>query len=729
MDIDRHPHRSTSSGGTTSTTSELFICFTSRLSSSSMKCILSPGRAREPSQISLSASLSRRLKTNGSIKGGQSPMFPKKRGAGFDNVEPSSPKVTCIGQVRVKTKKQGNKMRTRSKRRAGGGGGDVSFRRVDQNKNPNQDYTSSTNNHVNPECLPHRNQRWVHLPVTICEALRTFGAELNCFIPCRSNCMKEKEEAKAEGSGGSSCGAVFARWLVAVQEGEAEGREIELVVGDEGRVENNSSTTEMMMMRSQRRHVFEEIEFKEEMFETKNVKSEEEEEGRVSICIPPKNALLLMRCRSDPVKMAALANKFWEAPEVEEENEAHVEQEQDGEKEKLNLGLEREFKESRESEECEKLGSCVSVEDEEMPEVADTALVLDGVEGDVQEENPEGNKEVSEAENFEKQDEEAATEQQIQTEPVEESQETETSADLEELQHEENVPVLVQESEEDNLVETEPEIHGADNNVVDHSDEIVEIIVATIPSSGEEQVAEELQDHESKPEPNQSPAAEEETEDTEKTCQEEQQLVTHQRSEPEYSETQEDEVGFESKEETAKTESTASVLPDCLLLMMCEPKLSMEVSKETWVCSTDFIRCLPVHSRQVNKTGGGAKPKSKSKVCKTDGGDELKKSISIVSNPVPVQQLPQPSRSSCSYPSGAAAYGADATSSSMANMIEQKLEGGKVYEPFALSRCKSEPRRSAAKLAAPEACFWKNRKLEPHRPSATLGVGAAGVGF
>ncbi|KAK1422008.1 hypothetical protein QVD17_24836 [Tagetes erecta] len=31
-------------------------------------------------------------------------------------------------------------------------------------------------------------------------------------------------------------------------------------------------------------------------------------------------------------------------------------------------------------------------------------------------------------------------------------------------------------------------------------------------------------------------------------------------------------------------------LPECLLLMMYEPKLSMEVSKETWVSSKDFIR-------------------------------------------------------------------------------------------------------------------------------------------
>lgn len=33
------------------------------------------------------------------------------------------------------------------------------------------------------------------------------------------------------------------------------------------------------------------------------------------------------------------------------------------------------------------------------------------------------------------------------------------------------------------------------------------------------------------------------------------------------------------------------VLLDCLLLMMCELKLLMEVFKEIWVCFMDFVRC------------------------------------------------------------------------------------------------------------------------------------------
>ncbi|KAL2543214.1 Uncharacterized protein Adt_04192 [Abeliophyllum distichum] len=57
-----------------------------------------------------------------------------------------------------------------------------------------------------------------------------------------------------------------------------------------------------MSMRSSRMHVLQDIEIKDDKIE--------EEAGRVSICIPSKNVLLLMRCRSDPMKMVALANRF-----------------------------------------------------------------------------------------------------------------------------------------------------------------------------------------------------------------------------------------------------------------------------------------------------------------------------------------------------------------------------------------------------------------------------------
>lgn len=138
--------------------------------------------------------------------------------------------------------------------------------------------------------------------------------------------------------------------------------------------------------------------------------------------------------------------------------------------------------------------------------------------------------------------------------------------------------------------------------------------------------------------------------------------------------------------------------------MMCEPKLSMEVSKETWVCSTDFIRWLPERPRKSTKAGG----------C---DHEPVKRRASIDSKAKPNPSAQAPPRSSCS---------------SMATMIEQKLVNAVGYEPFVLTRCKSEPMRTAATKLMPmaDSCCWKNsmRKMEAHR-SAAMGVGAAGVGF
>ncbi|XP_065862018.1 uncharacterized protein [Euphorbia lathyris] len=675
MDTDR-PHRSNSScSSTTNSTSELFICFTSRLSSSSMKIssksILSPGRSRESSQISLSTSLSRRLRTNGSMRGGQaSPMFPtngKKRGS-FENPEPSSPKVTCIGQVRVKTKKQGKKMRSRSQRRSAG---EVSFRRVEQAKSCNleDDFThphleNQFLNHSNPhpqqqqqhECLPPRNQKWVHLPVTICEALRGFGAEFNCFLPCRSSCTaseKDKVDKAASNGSSSSCGAVFGRWLVAVQEGDGKGREIELVVDEEE--EEQESTEERR--RSYRRHVFEEIDFKDEKYEHVQ---EEEEEAKVGMCIPPKNALLLMRCRSDPVKMAALANKFWEPPLLNDEDD------QDKVVEKsTNVGEvvveEEEIQVEEEEMECiskEKWIPCDTVEECQIQE----AQVIPETE-----DSHERNADIEETQNEDLEIEENAIEEEINL--------TDSSANLQ-LQLDSLEPV----SEENGVTEQELEGHESKSEAAEE----------------EELAMEESEEH---------------IEATENNCgeknEEEQETLTftHERSESEENLKPEDgQEGIKSKER-----ENQPLLPDCLLLMMCEPKLSMEVSKETWVCSTDFIRWLPEPSRPVKKKGAG------------DHEPKKRNSIDISLPSVHSNKLQQPPRSSCSYPAKPPARAAGAESISTA--VEQKLVGSKACEPFMLKRCKSEPMRSAAKLA-PENCFWKNRKLEPHRP----GVGAAGVG-
>lgn len=699
------------------------------------------------------------------MKGGQaSPMFPangKKRGCGFENPEPSSPKVTCIGQVRVKTKKQGKKFRAcRSKRR-----GEVSFRKVDHNNANNggngvdasscQDFNNNMGHLLRSNSRHHQHQqqqqeckKWVHLPLTICEALREF----NCFLPCRSSCManqRDKEGRTTGGSGGnnngggnvngngngsSSCGAVFARWLVAVQEGEGgKQREIELVVGggggggggvidDDDDYERRDSSEMMMMRSSQRRHVFENIEISD--FGNENLGGdEEEEEGRVSICIPPKNALLLMRCRSDPVKMAALANKFWENPVPKDEPEAEAElaenteeKEEEEEEEEVQEDtvemVEREerrvkFKPDMEhhqeevSEVSEMFVSCEATEEIPIPEAEaeteEAESVLVGDETEVVEESLE--RSLKEETNIEcdDPDEEKTNIEEDQQQPA---MEEEASLDLEKIQGEEYAPDMEQENEE-NLAEElqQPPQESAEAEAEEEN------VGGKLEEEEEEK---EVEDH-------QAVAEEEEKEEVTET--------THERSELECLETREPDPEDESKEES---ESQQNLLPDCLLLMMCEPKLSMEVSKETWVCSTDFIRWTPEKKKQHHQPV---------LVKQKDGRDEPKRRISIDSNPIhPAPVLLQPRRSSCSFPvappmalaAAANAAGGGGGGSNKATLNGKKLVGGKGYEPLLLTRCKSEPRRSSsAKLAQQDACFWKNRKLEP----TTLGVGAAGVGF
>ncbi|XP_028792962.1 uncharacterized protein LOC114748680 [Neltuma alba] len=623
-----------------------FGCFDSCLSSSSKtmkfssKCILSPGSStgnREPSQISLSSSLSRKLRSNRSIRNGQaSPMFPtvgKKKGGTFENPEPSSPKVTCIGQVRVRTRKQGKKIRTRSIRRQ-----EASFRKIDQgfrvaaNSNlrgqKSQNFEHQNHQNLRQECLPHRNQRWVHLPLTICEALRGFGADFNsCFFPCWSSCKsseKDEEDKAGGGTGGSGGGAALAGWLAALEEGEEDRTD---------RLEG-----------SRRRHVLEDIDIDE-------VKKDEfvgeEEKARMSICIPPKNALLLMRCRSDPVKMAALANRFWESPAQKDEDQREYNGNEEGEAE--------EDEARRHTEIPTKIGEDCAREEQVIPDGLVQAKATKGFELDsreIPEEKPE----------------DGGVNGNPQSKTLFGVPSSEVQVDLEKQEVEDVQANMLLEGKE-KLTEEEDAKRASSP-----------VVMADISTK----------------------APEEDEKDTAERPREDKETATQNRPDLDCPELPDKRVNLDSKERENQSEPkrSSSGLPECLLLMMCEPKLSMEVSKETWVSNTDFIRRRP------------EKP-----VKKKDSGGERRKRISVDSKP----PLPQPPRSSCSYPAPAAGM-------SMATMIEQKLGESNACEPLVLKRCNSEPMRSAA-ILAPEACFWKSRKLESHHPSATLGIGAAGVGF
>lgn len=685
------PHRSSSinSSSNNGSSTDLFICFTSRFSSSSSmrlssKSIHSPARA-----ACLTTSLSRRLRTSGSLKNASagvlnSPMFGanggrKRSGSGYENssnnnnnIEPSSPKVTCIGQVRVKTRKHvKKKMRARSRRK----GGDSSFRRsVDQNDGGGGGggggcrFDASEN-------------RWVHLPVTICESLRSFGSELNCFFPCRSSCTENShgdgrriesnnDGCGGGGGGGSSCGAVFTRWFVAVEETSGgKRREIELVVGGEDEVEEDRR-------RSRRRHVFEGLDLSEIEMKTEKKERGGEEVGRMSICSPPKNALLLMRCRSDPVKVAALANRVRERQlSLNDGVYGGGTEEEDDERRRR---FELEIEDRKRIDLCEKwISGETNVETEEV------SVTVAEAEAEV--EVPLPSNPASEEEERVK-----AVEDSI----VEEEQEEEASKILDSFEEEIEATIMKNiEDEIRNAIEEDEKLAEMEDLAAvavaetEEDEESKEVTVAACITQNEER------SEQGNREPDPSPE------------------VVMRRS---------------LQEETTEKEKATpyKVLPDCLLLMMCEPKLSMEVSKETWVCSTDFVRCLPGRppAKKIPPEATGDnhhhhhQPKKRIVTAVDSNASSRRRSIDK-----PPLHL-QPPRSSCSYPAAPPIIMAAAA------VGEQKVAGAnKAYEPPVLPRCKSEPRKSASKLA-PEACFWKNRKLEPH-PPASVGVGGAGVGF
>jgi hypothetical protein len=158
-------------------------------------------------------------------------------------------------------------------------------------------------------------------------------------------------------------------------------------------------------------------------------------------------------------------------------------------------------------------------------------------------------------------------------------------------------------------------------------------------------------------------------------------------------------------------------LPDCLLLMMYEPKLSMEVSKETWVCSTDFVHWKSYqgknnrsHWQQKASVTGTVETEKKENAEGTTIVNDVQESKdpstvnSAVPMPCPVAQKTPPPK--------------PATTEQKLKLEVPPVTNAAAYAPFVLKRCKSEPMRSSARLA-PDACFWKDR----HRPLNATGVG------
>ncbi|XP_039120643.1 uncharacterized protein LOC120257086 [Dioscorea cayenensis subsp. rotundata] len=289
MEPKDRPHRAT----TTSGASELFICFTSRPSNTSNSAATTmrvpppspscPRRAPVPHH-SPPPSAAASVAAAASKAGEQSPMFPaavtaaaaRKKGCSFEAAEPSSPKVTCIGQVRPwrgldlrgeveeKPALEELELELEKVRRSAGLGGFVRL------------------------CVRLDRRSIALFRVEVVGGLH--------FVHLQRLVLKWR---RRRGGKGLLVVVLCLGWMMAVQESE-EGKGGE-VVG-------------LVVQENGRREVSLVVEKVEEEKERVEMEVEVVEENRGSVCVPPKNALLLMRCRSDPVRMAALATRFWGSP-------------------------------------------------------------------------------------------------------------------------------------------------------------------------------------------------------------------------------------------------------------------------------------------------------------------------------------------------------------------------------------------------------------------------------
>ncbi|KAJ9694504.1 hypothetical protein PVL29_010138 [Vitis rotundifolia] len=205
----------------------------------SSKTMSSPGRTEK-----FPPPLMRFLRSNvGSRSRGRSrssPMFVRKKNTAIETQEPSSPKVTCIGQVRVRRSKQGSGKATKARKKTRG-------------------WCRWIRNAL---CCNHFVGRLKPKP------FRPVWRKWVLFFPVR---FRRKSEIREDSS------------------------RIESKLED--RVEESEQSDDV---------------------------GNEEEAARVfysSSFSPPKNALLLTRCRSAPYRSSSLASRFWGSPLATEEEQ------------------------------------------------------------------------------------------------------------------------------------------------------------------------------------------------------------------------------------------------------------------------------------------------------------------------------------------------------------------------------------------------------------------------
>ncbi|RCV21656.1 hypothetical protein SETIT_4G154900v2 [Setaria italica] len=830
----KHLDRGGGGGGGT----ELFICFTSRPSAASAASVaaggapsslrpsnssklLSPGRtsagagAEAVPAPPLHPSLSRRLRNSGSLKGGQSPMFPSgstgggRRGrGGFEPAEPSSPKVTCIGQVRVKGGKRKAKyasasaLHSRSRR---GGSAEASFRRAGDDRDGPQG----------------KNQGWVYqIPVNICEALKTFGScgGRSLCSPSRPGGAGErgalsadahgskKRRQRAPAGGSWLCGAAMARCLLAIQE-EDDDIGAAVVPTEEMRASEVGLVMEEWDVEEEKAVMVGEVEVekKDDILVVGR-----EEEGRVSVCVPPRNALLLMRCRSDPVLMAALATRFWGSPAaatVEHlDNEVAGGVDGDGDEEEDEAEPEECKDEARHSAVSVKdvnFGECGGVEDDgggagETNQAQAEAeesfrFFLDNVEsfkcGDLVEEDKDGSRTVvvEEAQIVRKdaasevslgedtvaenqgpgmvelvisKEEDAPAQEKVEEEVkgrrsisnyspsvalkedrnklrrlssrrrVSTSSRASSASDRGGRRHSFSAEMEARRSSFSSLKDSRRASFSIDRDgrrwsfSIEQEHLVAEPKVLMASRKGKKTSSE--QELEKDCAAAVAPNSAEEGQESYDDGKEEETTKNGEEGEIQDAETNQKVEKVETRAEDGEAglvierRKKSGELPDCLLLMMYEPKLSMEVSKETWVCSTDFVHWKSYQGKNNRNRYPQMASASGNDAATATGEPEDKENAegsTIANNTDPstvnlaVAPMPPPIAQNAQPPKPAA--------------TEQKMKlelpvvtNAAAYTPFVLKRCKSEPMRSSARLA-PDACFWKDR----HRPLNATGVG------
>ncbi|XP_068639098.1 uncharacterized protein [Aristolochia californica] len=254
-------------GGNAAT--DLLVCFPPRAHLSLMsKPICSPVRPVEPAKRHSSRSCNR---------GQASPLFrgkPKPSG-GSEISEPTSPKVTCAGQIKIK-QKAGSCKNWQSVMEE--------IERLHNNrkirKKPNWIETLGFKKDIMQFLTCMRGLRF---------DMRCFGSFRGSVIDDSDSCNEDDENNEEEDqetdmstAGSEPSRTIFSKWFMILQENQNHG----LVKESEEREE----------------------------------REEERYKSTVESTVPPKNALLLMRCRSAPAK-GWLKDKEEEEEEEEEKKE------------------------------------------------------------------------------------------------------------------------------------------------------------------------------------------------------------------------------------------------------------------------------------------------------------------------------------------------------------------------------------------------------------------------